>query len=277
LPLQQIPATLIYIAFVPAQSISGNHGAFTSYDDLTSAIGELRSCLAYVKSRCPFWGRAQKHHRWRYEMLHSEDPPFLEQDWVAEGGASSGRRMRDQSFRSDQPMGIPRQLSIQSSRSFGAKDPHVASTRPPIRQRMVRTVTRFFVTVLIGVGATLAWQSYGDAAREAMAVRAPALAWLFPVSETKSPVAAPDPAELLAPLATNLELVRRNVEQLAAKQDQMAQNITLLQAVDEDIREKMSSAAPAQQTVAAPQPKPPQQRTQPAAPRALPPGGSVSR
>src|SRR5262249_49633882 len=102
------------------------------------------------------------------------------------------------------------------------------------------------------------------------------LAWLLPVSEMKSPVAAPDPAQLLAPLATNLELVRRNVEQLAAKQDQMAQNITLLQSVDDDIRETMSSASPAKRT-AAPQPKPPQQRTQPVRPRALPPAGPVSR
>jgi len=54
--------------------------------------------------------------------------------------------------------------------------------------------------------------------------------------------------------------VRRSVEQLAAKQEQMAQNIAALQAVEEDIRQKMSSTppAPAQQAPSIPQPKPPQ-------------------
>ena len=47
--------------------------------------------------------------------------------------------------------------------------------RPPIRQRMVRTVTRFFVTVLIGVGATLAYTllallpEFGQISRKQMA------------------------------------------------------------------------------------------------------------
>ncbi|MBV8922375.1 MAG: hypothetical protein JOZ76_30640, partial [Bradyrhizobium sp.] len=72
---------------------------------------------------------------------------------------------------------------------------------------------------------------------------------------------------------------RRSVEQLAAKQDQMVQNIVLLQATEEDIREKMAFASAAQQTVANPQPRPPQPRPQPVAPRALPPApaGPVSR
>jgi hypothetical protein len=52
--------------------------------------------------------------------------------------------------------------------------------------------------------------------------------------------------------------VRRSVEQLAAKQEQMAQNIAALQAVEEDIRQKMSSTPPAQQAASIPQPKPPQ-------------------
>lgn len=210
-------------------------------------------------------------------MFHSDDPPFPGHEWVTEEGTSFDRAARDQRIRFDERIGIPKQPSIQSSRSAGsARDDYVASARPPIRRRILRTLTRFFVAVLIGVGATLAWQSHGDAARKTIATRLPAMAWLLPVTETKSTVAAPDPAQQLAPLASNLELVRRNLEQLAAKQDQMAQNIVLLQAAEEDIRAKMSFASVAPQPTANPQPKPPPHRKQPLAPRALAPAGSAS-
>ena len=214
-------------------------------------------------------------------MFHPDDPPFPEQEWMTDDGTSSGRRARDQNILSDLRIGTPRQPSIQSSRSFGSRNDHVASTRPSIGRRIVRTLTRFFMAVLIGVGATLAWQSY--AAREMMAAQVPLLAWLLPGSETQSPVVAPDPAQQLAPLASNLEVIRRSVDQLAAKQDQMAQSIVLLQATQEDVREKMAFASAAQQAAASPQPKPPQPRAQPAAPRALTPAaapapaGPVSR
>jgi hypothetical protein len=76
---------------------------------------------------------------------------------------------------------------------------------------------------------------------------------------------APDPVQQLEPLASNLDVVRRSVEQLATKQEQMAQNIATLQAVEEDIRQKLSSppSSPSQQQ-AAPIPlhKPPQPRAQ---------------
>src|SRR5713101_902058 len=133
--------------------------------------------------------------------------------------------------------------------------------RPSIGRRIFRTLTRFSIAVLIGAGATLGWQSYGDAAKEMLVARAPTLAWVLSVSTTKSPVVAAtstDPMQQLAPLAFNLDIVRRSVEQVAAKQEQMTQNIAALQAVEEDIRQKMSSTAPAQQAASIPQPKPPQ-------------------
>src|SRR5947208_3008849 len=140
--------------------------------------------------------------------------------------------------------------------------------------------------VLFGVGATLGWQSYGDAAKEMLVARAPVLAWVLSVSTTKPPVVAAtstDPMPQLAPLASNLDVVRRGVEQLAAKQEQLSQNIAALKAVEEDIRQKMSSAPPApappQQAASIPQPKPPQPKTQSSAvqsssvPRPPPPAG----
>jgi len=153
-----------------------------------------------------------------------------------------------------------------------------ASDRPSIGRRMLRSLTRFSIAALIGVGATLGWQSYGDAAKEMVIVRAPTLAWLLSISTTKPPVAAatsPDLVQQLAPLALNLDVVRRAVEQLAAKQEQMAQNFTALQAVEEDIRQKVSSTppSPAPQAASIPQPSPSQPRAQPSAVRS----SSVSR
>ena len=104
------------------------------------------------------------------------------------------------------------------------------------------------------------------------------------ISTTKPPVVAttsPDPMQQLAPLASNLDVVRRSVEQLAVKQEQMAQNIAALQAVEEDIRQKVSSTppSPAPQAASIPQPTPPQPKAQPSAvrsssvPRPPPPAG----
>src|SRR6185436_8899845 len=209
-------------------------------------------------------------------MLYSQSPPLAEQEWRTADETSSGRPLRDRDARSEPRFGRrPVNASIQS---------HPASGRPTIGRRIFRTLTRFSIAVLIGVGATLGWQSYGDAAREMLVARAPTLAWLLSVSTTKSPVVAAtstDPMQQLAPLTFNLDIVRRSVEQLAAKQEQMAQNIAALQAVEEDIRQKLSSTppAPAPQTASIPQPKPPQPSAQPSAvrsssvPRPPPPAG----
>ncbi len=213
-------------------------------------------------------------------MQYSQSPPLAEKEWLTEGA-------RDLDATSDQRTGIrPVKPSIHPPRSSNLKDDQVASDRPSVGRRIFRTVSQFLIVVLIGVGATLAWQSYGDAAREMVIARAPTLAWLLSVSTTRSPAVAAtslDPVQQLGPLASNLDFVRRSVEQLAAKQDQMAQNIATLQAVEEDIRQKMSYTppSPSQQAASIPQPKPPQPRAQSSAvqsssvPRPPPPAGPL--
>jgi hypothetical protein len=161
---------------------------------------------------------------------------------------------------------------------------------------MFRTIARFFVAVVIGVGATLAWQSHGDAAKETIKIWgstwSPTWALLFDrflsVSTTGSapdvqvsaqdaattqstpviqrpatPAAATSPelVQQLEPLAHDLAGVRRSLEQLAAKQELMAQNIATLQAVEQDIRQKMSSP-PSYRPVPVPPRKPPQPAAQ---------------
>ena len=208
--------------------------------------------------------------------MYSQSIPLVEKE---RGGPA-----RDLDAQFDPRIGRPMKPSVRSPRPSGLKDDHIASDRPSIGRRIFRTLTRFFIAVIIGIGATLTWQSHGDAAREMVVARAPSLGWLLSVSTTKSPAVAataPDPVQQLEPLASNLDVVRRGVEQLAAQQEQMARNIATLQAVDEDIRQKVSSTppSPAPQAASIPQPNPPQPRAQPSAvqsssvPRPPPPAG----
>jgi len=192
-----------------------------------------------------------------------------------------GGPARDLDPRFDPRIGRPMKSSVRSPRPSGLKDDHIASDRPSVGRRIFRTLTGFFIAILIGIGATLAWQSHGDTIRDMVVARAPSLGWLLSVSTTKSPAmaaTAPDTMQQLEPLAFNLDVVRRSVEQLAARQEQMAQNIVTLQAVADDIRQRMSTTPPAsaseQQAAPIPKHNPPQPRAQSSSvPRPLPPAG----
>src|SRR6266550_4290509 len=52
--------------------------------------------------------------------------------------------------------------------------------QPPVRKRASRALARLLMTFCIGVAATLAWQSYGDATRQIIANSYPQLRWLAP-------------------------------------------------------------------------------------------------
>ena len=138
-----------------------------------------------------------------------------------------------------------------------------AGDRPSIGRRMFRSITKFTIAILVGVGVTLGWQSYGDVAGAMLVERAPTLAWLMSMSATKSPIAAKtstSQTQQIEPLASNLDAVRLSVDQLSARQDQMAQKIAVLQAVEEDIRQKILLMPPfsasASQATPIPQQKP---------------------
>jgi hypothetical protein len=153
--------------------------------------------------------------------------------------------------------------SVHTLHSFGRKGDQVESRRPSIVGRMFRGLIRFIVTILIGVGATLAWQSYGDPAREMVVARAPTLAWLLPPTRLpQSSFASPGPAQQPASAAYSLDAMRRSVEQLAARQEQMVQSLAALQAIEADVRQKMSFTPPVAATLG--QPAAPTQQYRPA-------------
>jgi len=137
-------------------------------------------------------------------------------------------------------------------RSSGFTNAQFKSDRPSIARRLTRTLVRFFLPVVIGVGGTLAWQSYGG---EMVRAWAPSLGWLLPASPPGPAVTSTELQQQLKPMAIDLALVRRTEEQLAVnqdqlarkqdqfarKQDQMAQAIAALQAAAQDLSQKMSA------------------------------------
>jgi len=54
---------------------------------------------------------------------------------------------------------------------------HLVAIENAMKRRGSRGFVRYLVAVLIGVAATLAWQSYGDAAKQVIATSAPELGW----------------------------------------------------------------------------------------------------
>jgi hypothetical protein len=128
--------------------------------------------------------------------------------------------------------------------------------RPSFGKRAVRGLARFLIVFCIGVAATLAWQSYGDAAREIIASSSPQLDWLAPpapaalaqtapstVGQTVPATPSPD-AQQLTTISVNLVAVRESVDQLAARQEQVADAITKLHEAEQGILNKISVAAP---------------------------------
>jgi hypothetical protein len=185
-------------------------------------------------------------------------------------------------------------------RSRGLENDHLAS-RPSIVRRMLRSLARFSIAVLIGVGATLAWQSYGDKTREMLSIQFPSLSWLSvptttlspdgqgsaqngavpqsaPIPQTVVPAAAAPTTPMsteLEPMARDLGAMRRSLEQLAAKQEQMAQNIAMLQVVEQEIKKKMSSR-PLAQTISDQPRKPPKPLAAQSPPVPAPPAAAPS-
>jgi hypothetical protein len=152
---------------------------------------------------------------------------------------------------------------------------------------------RYLVAILIGVAATLAWQSYGESAKQIVAAKAPELGWSPQAKqiiaswtagwtkpppspekiapETVAPKAPPapsvDPAQVQQ-IAQSLAAQRQIIDQLAGGQDQMGRNIARLEAAVAELIAKIPEP-PAKPPVAParkPAPVPPSSRA-PIAPR----------
>jgi hypothetical protein len=153
----------------------------------------------------------------------------------------------------------PRPVRSPSSTDWAAVRPF---KQPALRNRTSGSFTRYLITFCVGIAATLAWQSYGGAAREIVSERYPLLAWVAPQTPAPPTVAAMasitsvDPQELKT-ISLDLAAVRQRIDQLAASQDQVTRDVsTQLQQNRQEILDKIS--------VLSPQPTPPRK---PAPPR----------
>jgi hypothetical protein len=176
---------------------------------------------------------------------------------------------------------------------------HEASERKAIYDRLVaienamkkrssRRFGRYLVAILIGVVATLAWQSYSESAKQIIATRARELGWSPEAKQmiatsiqwigwTKPPAGPekqPPPVAQTAPTTPSLDpgqvqqmvqslaALRESVQQLTAGQDQMAREIAKLESAVVEILLKIPEP-PAQPSVAParkPTPVPPSSR-----------------
>ena len=129
-------------------------------------------------------------------------------------------------------------------------DEQLPSHRPSTGRRMLRAVVCFSFVFLIGVATTLGWQSYHGEAKELVRTWAPWLSWVL----ARAPATADTSSELgqrLKPVAIDLALVRRSVEQLVAdqkqlatKQEEIAHDVAMIQSVERDFRQNISSGPP---------------------------------
>ncbi len=118
------------------------------------------------------------------------------------------------------------------------------------RKRALRTVSSLLIAFCIGVAATLAWQSYGDAARAMIANAHPQLGWLAPQGEpvtqnapvavaVAAPAAPAFDQQQLKAIAIDLEAMRRSIDRIApgivAGQEQMARSIDRIATTQEQL------------------------------------------
>jgi hypothetical protein len=79
------------------------------------------------------------------------------------------------------------------------KDVRFLSDTPSPGRRASRTLTRFLIVAFIGVACTLAWQSYGEAAKRKLASWAPPVGWVLLLPALKPPPGAGFVAERPSP------------------------------------------------------------------------------
>jgi hypothetical protein len=113
-------------------------------------------------------------------------------------------------------------------------------------KRISRRLVRFVIVFSIGVGATLAWQSYGDAARAMIATSWPQLAALAP-EPAPVPQAAPEQIAA-APQATAPELQQLKEDLAQVKQD--LQQFKEMPPALASLRQSVDQLAGSQQQIA---------------------------
>jgi hypothetical protein len=134
------------------------------------------------------------------------------------------------------------------------KNDEYPNGRSSVVKRGLITLFRFLIIFCIGVSATLAWQSYGDAAREMIANLYPQLRWLAPQAEPV-PQNAPDASGLASRTASSPDQQQPNAISLdldAVRQamDRIATIATSIASSQEQMTSSADRIATSQQQIA---------------------------
>jgi hypothetical protein len=120
------------------------------------------------------------------------------------------------------------------------KSVEVSSDRPSVAKRLFRTGACGFVITVI-VGGAFIWRSSDDTTKETANGWINSLVWSSPLLPNNlHQRQAPGLQQQLETIVGDLTIVRRIVEQVAARQDQMAQDIATLQAAEQNVSQKIS-------------------------------------
>ena len=206
------------------------------------------------------------------QIQHFESPSVLptlealDAEFECEDEKSTAARRRegcapmDHTFRSTQPEFADHPRAARPSLDAMKGSPVVQPKRPSLAKRALRRLASLLIIFCAGLSTTLAWQSYGDAARAMIANSSPQLAWLGRKAHTAPDAVAPAVATSsdMQRLALGLAAVRQSVDQLAtefaAGQQQTSGDIAKVQADEQEILRKLSATPP--RPAAAPVPKP---------------------
>ncbi len=117
----------------------------------------------------------------------------------------------------------------------------------------------FLIMFCGGIATTLAWQSYGDAARQVIAKSYPQLGWFAPRA---APIAysardtiglaaqaAPSPDQRLNAISLDLDTMRQNVDRIAITQERITRNVDQLTAGQERMTRNVEQLAASQERI----------------------------
>src|SRR5882762_4840294 len=136
-----------------------------------------------------------------------------------------------------------------AGRPAKVKNDQLTTSRPSLGKRASLAFAYYMIVFSVGIAATLAWQTYGDAARQLIAPAAsiPDQQQLNAISLDLDAVRRSIDGLAIAigtSIATSQEQITRSVDQLAAGQEQMTREITKLQAVEQYVLYKNSDPPP---------------------------------
>src|SRR5260370_15844258 len=149
--------------------------------------------------------------------------------------------------------------SVDADAACPVKKDQLRSSRLSLGKRAPLALARHLIVFFVGVAATLAWQTYGDAARHLIvpAASAPDQQQLNAMSLDLDAVRRSIDGlaiSIRTSIATSQEQTTRSIDELTASLEQMTREIAKLQAVEQHLPYNNSDPPPPQPP--APVPKP---------------------